>query len=294
MINQKDFYEAGNHLNVNAFINSICGRHLRVFPQQFFKNFVLKVNNQPWTHFSYTFDKKAYALLVVIKELKTAGRVSLTPVWKGFEGTKLELTVIPGEITKYDICEPSYDKSTLQLNTQGQIGSNTFFFSICSTDQYKNPKPSKHTEDSQLIKVQYPNLIPSSEKIKIEPNLEKTKFLITVPLTALGTYTLYNEQFFNGVKKFFEVKMTNVDSDHSYAEISNYFEKKNSKPNSPVVLYINLKDAFEDVVPADKLQSINCNFESSTIEHTFGTEKKIMATDDHRNSRRFPIPGNCR
>lgn len=263
-------YSVGKTLNVNFYISSFCGEPLNIFSQQLSKYFKFKVNGQPWeNNYTYTFDPKSPALNLQVKNLVKTGRVVFTPVWKNIEGTNLEISMVPGEITKYDICDPSYDQETGKLIPVTPISGQTFTFTICSSDQFKNPKMSKHTSDDQLVKIEYPNLIPSSLPLKIESNLDRTQYKVTVPLTGLGVYSIYNEQFFGGAKKYFDIKMGNAASETSYAEMSNYFENRNAMPDKQIILYIHLKDFYGNDIPSDKLKSMNCTLESSTIEHVF-------------------------
>jgi hypothetical protein len=266
----QESYKAGKPLNVNFYINSFCGEHLKIFPQQLNKYFRFRVNGQTWdNNYSYEFDTKSPALNLQIKNLVTTGRVVLTPIWKNIEGANLEINMVPGEITKYDICDPTYDQETGKLIPSSPITGQTFTFTICSSDQFKNPKMSKHTSDDQLVKIEYPNLIPASSPLKIESNIERSRYKVTVPLTGLGTYSIYNEQFFGGNQKFFDLKIGNAASETSYGEISNYFENRNAKPDKQIILYIHLKDFYGNNIPSDKLKSLNCSLEASILERVF-------------------------
>ena len=252
----------------------MCGVPLRLFYKDFIESFALDIDYQRQKNFETSFEDNKKAAIVTLKNLIKSKSVNLIPIWKEKESTPFEIQIGPGNKTYYDICEPNYDKNTQLLNTK-ITDTKEYTFSICSMDQFRNPKISKHLSDEELVKIEYPYLVPPISGIKIEANENQNKFKISVPLTGYGDYTIYNENFFDEPKRFFRISVLGVDLDKSYGEINDYIINKISQVNKPIVLYIKVKDAFGSDITIDQLNLLNCSLEHSQIQHKFKSETRL-------------------
>lgn len=255
-------YSAGSDIVVSYTIKSTCGKDLKIYQQQY-KNIVLKINDNVKDIKSIAFDSAKMYLTITFDNLTAAGTYSVIIVFNGSYSNVYKLSVSPGTVQRFDLCEATYDKEykiTSELSNDGQY----FKFLLCSYDQYKNPK-SHTTGYSNLISVEYPkNYIPDSPLV-INPNDNANKvFNVQVPISSHGTYAIYSNIFFNNDRRYYTINQA-ISNTNSQCVISKVNKKANK--NEEVFLQVKIKDQFNQEISESTLtSSLGCVFDSSKVK----------------------------
>ena len=263
-------YEAGKDISVQYSSLSTCGKALKIYPQQYDKINLL-INGKDYTIASKTFVSSGMYLDISFNNVTNAGTYSVIVSLNGDLSNVHKLTINPGSIQRIDLCEDTtYDPDTFVINSNVETNSKYFKVTVCSYDQYKNPK-SIYSGYLNLISVDYPSkYIPDLQMVVNQKDNSYKSFTFQIPVSSHGSYTLYSNYFFYNNQRHYTINQS-VSNTNSVCLLNKLDQR--ASVNEQISIELKVKDQFGEYIDKDYLTGTDST-ETKRLECTF-TQSKV-------------------
>ena len=267
--NEKEIF-SGNQFFVNFFLESTCGKKLRIY-QNDFENIQLKENGENFNYEKMFFNEKDIGLEIGIFK-KEIGIFIFEIMYKNYSSNGIKIQIKESNIIKYEIC-PEILIENYIIKSKLNSNKNYFIIPICIYDQYYNQKKYNKLPSQEEFFIKYPdNIVPLNPSV-ISP-FSSFSFTINIPISYFGNYQISNINFFNQSIREYDFLPNTISPILSESNI--LYGYKKVKEGDEIFLKIILKDEFERIIPNHLCQKIlNCNFSNSEINYIENIEDNI-------------------
>ncbi len=188
--NEKEIW-SGNQFFVNFFLESICGKKLRIY-QNDFENIQLKENGENFNYEQMFFNEKDMRLEIGIFK-KEIGIFIFEIIYKNYSSNGIKIQIKENNIIKYEIC-PEILIENYIIKSKINSNKNYFTIPICIYDQYYNQKKYNKLPSHQEFYIKYSdNIVPLNPSV-ISP-FSSFSFTINIPISYFGNYQISNINF---------------------------------------------------------------------------------------------------
>mgnify|MGYP002623312111 FL=1 len=267
----KTNYTAGETISLFFSIKSICGKLLKIYPNEYSSsnenntNISLIINNdvEAPAKIVYSFNDTTTTLRFDISRIKTGTYTALVK-FKDNYSSPVQFTINPGAVQRYEICYDKnnvineyYDSSNLEQT------KDTFIVPICSFDQYNNSRKIEIIDIKNLISVLYPHYVHSDNEITFV-FIDNEIIYYKIPFTTFGQYQIFNPNFKQSSTRIFNLTVNSISPQNSDATILYGKHLVNSTDKS-VTLRLKLRDELGRDIPNSIIKEMECNFDESYI-----------------------------
>ena len=291
----KSNYTAGETISLFFSIKSICGKFLKIYPNEYSTsnenntNLSLIINNdvEAPAKIVYTFNDTTTTLRFDISRIKTGTYTALVK-FKDNYSSPVQFTINPGSGQRLEIC---YDKEITSINEYDSSNldqtKDTFTVPICAYDQYNNSKKIELTEIKNLITVLYPYYVHSNSDITFT-FIDNEVIYYKIPFTTFGLYQIFNRDFKQSSTRIFNLTVNSISPQNSDATIL-YGKHLVKSGEQEVTLRLKLRDEFGRDIPNNITKEMGCNFDESYVANSDNTNvfdginKSIMDVQYEKN-----------
>ena len=263
LFNARESYIAGSNFYYVLKSSSFGNQSLPIYRSSFQK-LTFKIDDTDFTNKTdIKYDSFLNGLNITVQNLNKAGNWKFDLLWNNQVVDSRMIQIIPTTSQLFDVCYPEYNKSTGALLYNRISTQEYYYLEICMFDEFNNRKNITNYNQDDIIYVAYPNMIsPINNDILITPSHDNSKFIVKIPLIAVGNYTLFNRLFINGRSRSFSVESNGVSKNFSIA----YIEDQTAiSLNSIASLVLKLKDTYSNNIDLEYLNKMNCKSRQSKV-----------------------------
>ena len=294
-IGGKSNYTAGETISLFFSIKSICGKLLKIYPNEYSSsnendtNVSLIINNdvEAPAKIIYTFNDTTTTLRFDISRIKTGTYTALVK-FKDNYSSPVQFTINPGSVQRFEIC---YDKENLvneyyDSSNLDQTKEN-FIVPICAYDQYNNSRKIELPDIKNLISVLYPHYVHTNNGTTFV-FIDNEIIYYKIPFTTFGQYQIFNPNFMQNSTRIFNLTVNSISPEKSDATIL-YGKHLVKNEDEAVTLRLKLRDEFGRDIPNSIIKEMGCNFDESYVansdnENIFdGINSSIMEVQYEKN-----------
>ena len=270
-IGGKSNYTAGETISLFFSIKSICGKLLKIYPNEYSSsnendtNVSLIINNdvEAPAKIIYTFNDTTTTLRFDISRIKTGTYTALVK-FKDNYSSPVQFTINPGSVQRFEICYDKenivneyYDSSNLDQTKE------TFIVPICAYDQYNNSRKIELPDIKNLISVLYPHYVHTNNGTTFV-FIDNEIIYYKIPFTTFGQYQIFNPNFMQNSTRIFNLTVNNISPEKTDATIL-YGKHLVKDEDEAVTLRLKLRDEFGRDIPNSIIKEMGCNFDESYV-----------------------------
>ena len=291
----KSNYTAGETISLFFSIKSICGKLLKIYPNEYSSsqenntNLSLIINNdvEAPAKIVYTFNDTTTILRLDISRIKTGTYTALVK-FKDNYSSPVQFTINPGAVQRFEICYDKENAINEYYNSSNlDQTKDTFIVPICAYDQYNNSRKIELADIKNLISVLYPHYVPSTSEINFI-FIDNEIIYYKIPFTTFGQYQIFNPNFKQSFTRIFNLTVNNISPQNSDATIL-YGKHLVKSGDNEVTLRLKLRDELGRDIPNSIIKEMECNFDESYIannanENIFdGINRSVMDVQYEKN-----------
>ena len=260
--NSGSTFNAGEKVILLYSIKSTCGEKLKIYSNEYLSDkFILKINDQVETPDSITFNKTTVDIeIAVLKKLDNI--YTATVEFKGDISSPTKFTVQANDVIRIDLCEVD-EKNRYTITSELNQTEKYFYISLCSYDQFGNPKKIPY-DSRKVTKIKYPNNLAQVQVIDIIDGALDNQLILQVPVGTFGEYEIFNEDFIDEKKRYLNLMPKSISPEKS--EVSILYENNIIQDDTDSIsLRIKLRDNYGRHIPTIILDQLKCSFSESTL-----------------------------